>query len=302
VSTITTPANDREALIESMTGHPAWNGFFAQPQPDHSFPDLRAARAYGTGPEDEAALAALGIHVDGGGQGNTILLADTRGGHNLRIRFGGHAGGVVALGAGCLLAGSIGFEGNGHLLVCNGRGSLHFTATFRNDEGALFFGRNFTVNGAECLVEGPRRSIIVGDDAMVSYRVQLRTSDSHGIVSLDDPSAALNPPASILIGPHVWIGADTVLGRGVSVGRGAIVALGTIVTTDVAPCTLVGGVPMRVLKERVTWTRASQPNRAEAEAAIAFASPGKADQAVAVRPPPSPSPPPARAISPPRPS
>lgn len=268
----TTPS-DRAALVEAVTGHPAWDGFFAYPQPDYSFPDLSVATVYGTGEADLAALAALGIQVEGGqAPGNLVLLAGARGGHNLRIRFGNRAGGVVALGAECLLAGTIGFEGDRHLLVCNGRGTLHFTATFRHHEGALFFGRNLTVNGADCLVEGPRRSIIVGDDAMVSYRVQLRTSDSHGIVLLDDPSAAVNPPASIRVGPHVWIGADTVLGRGVSIGRGAIVALGTIVTKDVDPCTLVGGVPMRVLKERVTWTRASQPNRAEAEAAIAFVS------------------------------
>ncbi|MBI0536546.1 acyltransferase [Roseomonas sp. KE2513] len=264
---------DRRVLIEAITGHPAWNGFFARPRPDHDFPDLHAAVVYGTGAEDVAALAALGIHVEGGGgQGNLVLLSAPRGGHNLRLRFGGRADGVVALGAECLLAGNIGFEGDGHLLLCNGRGTLHLNATFRQHEGALFLGRHVTVNGADFLVEGPRRSIVVGDDAMVSYRVQIRTSDSHGIVSLDDLSAALNPPASIRVAPHVWIGADTVVGRGVSIGRGAIVGLGTIVTKDVAPCTLVGGVPMRVLKERVTWTRASQPSREEAEAAVAFAS------------------------------
>ncbi|MFC0388599.1 acyltransferase [Muricoccus vinaceus] len=267
------PGRDREALAGAILGHPAWDGFFDAAPPDHGFPDLRAARVHGTGAEDLAALAALGIHVEGaGGEGNLILLDGGQGGHNLRLRLNGRAGGIVVLGSECRLAGSIGFEGNGHLLVCNGRGTLHVTATFRHHEGALFLGRNFTVNGADCLVEGPRRSIVVGDDAMVSYRVQLRTSDSHGIVSLDQPSGALNPPASIRIGPHAWIGADVVVGRGVTIGRGAIVALGTIVTRDVAPCTLVGGVPMRVLKERVTWTRASQPSPEEAAAAIAFAA------------------------------
>ena len=269
------PNRNREALAEAVRGHPAWNGFFARPVPDHSLPDLRAATAYGTGAEDAAALAGLGIQVEGGeAEGNLVLLAGMRGGHRLRVRFGGHAGGVVVLGAEGQLVGSIGFEGRGHLFVCNGRGPLHLAVTFRGTESALLLGRTVTVNGAECLVAGPRRSIVVGDDAMISYRVQIRTSDSHGIVSLDDPTAALNPPASIRIGPHVWVGAATVLGRGVSVGRGAIVALGTIVTKDVAPCTLVGGVPMRVLRERVTWTRASQPSRDEAAAAIAFAQAG----------------------------
>lgn len=262
---------DREALVRGLAGHPAWDGFFKRPRAGYAFPELGSAVAYGTGPEDVAALAALGIRVEGGGD-NAVLLAAPRAGHHLRLHFGGHSGGVVALGPDGLLAGRIGFEGDRHLVVSNGRGTLHLNATFRRNEGALFLGRDFTVNGADLLVEGPRRSIVVGDDAMVSYGVQIRTSDSHGIVSLDDPSAALNPPASIRVGPHAWIGADVVVGRGVTVGRGAIVALRTVVTRDVAPCTLVGGVPMRVLRERVTWTRASQPSAAEAEAAIALAA------------------------------
>lgn len=268
------PGRDRGALIGAVLGHPAWDGFFEPPPPDHGFPELRSAHAFGIGVEDLGALTALGIHVEGGGgEGNLVLLAGGQGGHNLRLRLNGHASGILALGAECRLAGSIGFEGDRHLAVVNGRGTLHLNATFRNREGALFLGHGLTVNGMECLVEGPRRSIVAGDDTMVSYRVQLRTSDNHGIVSLDDPSAALNPPAGIRIGPHAWIGADAVVGRGVAIGRVAIVALGTIVSRDVAPCTLVGGVPMRVLKERVTWTRASQPGAGEA-AAVAFASRG----------------------------
>ncbi|MBB5693505.1 acyltransferase [Muricoccus pecuniae] len=260
----------REGLIRALTEHPAWGGFFDRPRPDHSFPDVTGARLFGTGAEDAAALAALGIQVDGAGPGNHILLAAERPGHKLRLRFGARTGCIVVIGAEGTISGTVGFEGDGHLFIFNGRGACQASATFRHHEGALFIGRNFTANLADFLVEGPRRSIVLGDDVMIAYRVQLRTSDSHGIVSLDDPASALNPPASIRVGPHVWIGKDAVVGRGVSIGRGAIVAMNTIVTKDVAPCTLVGGVPMRVLKERVTWTRASQPAPAEIEAAISF--------------------------------
>jgi len=265
-------AGAQGALARKVMDHPAWGGFWRQAPVDYTLPDLQACRAYSTGAEDVAALARLGIHVEGGsGPGNLILLAGGEGGHNLRIRLGTRSGCMAVLGAECRLFGAIGFEGDGHLLVFNGRGPCHASFTFRSREGACFFGRNGTANQSDYLIEGPHRSIIIGDDVMLAYRVQIRTSDSHGIVSLDDPSAALNPPASVLVEPHVWIAKDAVIGRGCRIGRGAIIAMNTIVTGDVAPCTLVGGVPMRVLKERVTWTRASQPAGPEIRAAIAFA-------------------------------
>ena len=52
------------------------------------------------------------------------------------------------------------------------------------------------------------------------------------------------------IGNDVWIGHGAIIIAGVSLGDGAIVAAGSVVTKDVAPCTIVGGNPAKVLKER----------------------------------------------------
>jgi acetyltransferase-like isoleucine patch superfamily enzyme len=48
----------------------------------------------------------------------------------------------------------------------------------------------------------------------------------------------------------VWIGAGATILKGVTVGEGAIVAAGAVVTKSVAPWTIVGGVPARVIGER----------------------------------------------------
>jgi bifunctional UDP-N-acetylglucosamine pyrophosphorylase / glucosamine-1-phosphate N-acetyltransferase len=52
-----------------------------------------------------------------------------------------------------------------------------------------------------------------------------------------------------IIGKNVFIGSDTMLRAPVEVGDGAITGLGSVVTKDVAPYTVVAGVPARVMKE-----------------------------------------------------
>lgn len=53
------------------------------------------------------------------------------------------------------------------------------------------------------------------------------------------------PGGNIIIEENVWIGMDTLVLGGVTIGRGAIVAARSVVTKDVAPYTIVAGVPAK---------------------------------------------------------
>lgn len=57
----------------------------------------------------------------------------------------------------------------------------------------------------------------------------------------------------VKIGNNVWIGCSCLILKGVTIGDGAVVAAGSVVTKDVAPKTLVGGNPAKVLKEDIYW-------------------------------------------------
>ncbi|MGH6711663.1 MAG: acetyltransferase, partial [Bradyrhizobium sp.] len=48
----------------------------------------------------------------------------------------------------------------------------------------------------------------------------------------------------------VWIGHAVIVMPGVTVGDGAVLAAGGVVTRDVAPYTIVGGVPAKQIRER----------------------------------------------------
>ena len=53
-----------------------------------------------------------------------------------------------------------------------------------------------------------------------------------------------------VIGNDVWVGAKVFIRQGVTIGDGAILAAGAVVVADVAPYSVVGGVPARVIRQR----------------------------------------------------
>ncbi|QHN17479.1 hypothetical protein GII30_11080 [Gordonia amarae] len=67
--------------------------------------------------------------------------------------------------------------------------------------------------------------------------------------SIPPAERATTEPKPVVIGPRVWVGANSTIVPGVRIGEGAIVAAGSVVTKDVAPNTIVGGVPAKPIRE-----------------------------------------------------
>jgi acetyltransferase-like isoleucine patch superfamily enzyme len=91
-------------------------------------------------------------------------------------------------------------------------------------------------------------SISIGKGVVISENVTFRDSDDHSIVLSQHPKTM-----PIIVGDHVWIGMNVTILKGVKIGNGAIIAAGAVVTKDVPENTLVGGVPARVIKTKVSW-------------------------------------------------
>ena len=65
-----------------------------------------------------------------------------------------------------------------------------------------------------------------------------------------DVTSAWDNKGDIVIGNDVWIGFEAVIMAGVHIGNGAIIGARSVVTKDVAPYTIVGGVPARTIRKR----------------------------------------------------
>lgn len=65
----------------------------------------------------------------------------------------------------------------------------------------------------------------------------------------DEPSRTASSER-VTIGNDIWIGTRVIIMNGLTVGDGAVIGAGSIVTKDVAPYSIVAGVPARVIRAR----------------------------------------------------
>lgn len=84
----------------------------------------------------------------------------------------------------------------------------------------------------------------------VSTHPAFYAQPSDGRRTLADGAHFVDEHAPVTIGNDVWIGIGAMVFDGVTIGDGAIVGAGAIVLRDVAPYSVVAGVPAKVVRQR----------------------------------------------------
>ena len=126
-------------------------------------------------------------------------------------------------------------------------GAILHVYNFRNmTQSGIKIGKDSLV-GEYSVIRG-QGGVKIGDRVYTSPFTQI-IAVNH---VFDDPNRSFMDQGitaeGIVIEDDVWLGAGAVITDGVRVGRGAVVAAGAVVTKDVAPHTVVGGVPAKLIK------------------------------------------------------
>lgn len=166
------------------------------------------------------------------GDNNTLIVGEYTTISNVRLVILG-SNNIIKIGSGCgIEKGVLWIEGSNNKIVLGDRVKV-MDASFAAVES--------------------NQSILVDDDCLFSYSVEIRTSDSHSIID-NITKQRINKPQSVSIGKHVWVGAYTSILKGVRIGDNSIVGTRSIVTKDVPSNVVVAGAPARVIKTEVNWS------------------------------------------------
>ena len=121
-------------------------------------------------------------------------------------------------------------------------GTTLFTPFHTNVGRFITIGRNVFINHACSFLD--LGSITIEDDVLIGPRVNMNT-ENHPLDPADRKTLVCRP---ILIKRNAWIGAGATVLPGVTIGENAVVAAGAVVNKDVAPNTVVAGVPARMIR------------------------------------------------------
>ena len=179
--------------------------------------------------------------------------------NNVRLRFTDHIrlGHGVYIDQGAYLhACPQGIDiGSGTIVM---HGAILHVYNFRNlPHSGISIGRDSLI-GEYSVIRG-QGGVKIGDRVYTSPFTQI-IAVNH---VFDDPNRPFVEQGitaeGIVIEDDVWLGAGAIVTDGVTIGKGAVIAAGAVVTKDVAPYTVVGGVPAKPIK--VIDGQVNQPDR-----------------------------------------
>jgi len=181
---------------------------------------------------------------------NTILssvIFDIRGNDN-----------KIEIKEGCILNNvTFYIRGNGHTVLINrgcqfNRGG---NIWFEDSHCLLSIGEYSTFEDVHLALTEPNSRITIGQDCMFAYDIDVRTGDSHSIISLEN-SERINYAEDVNIGNHVWVAAHCILLKGSAIPDNSVVATGSVVTRKYSTTgIIIGGNPANQLKDGITWSR-----------------------------------------------
>ena len=143
-------------------------------------------------------------------------------------------------------------EGDFNSLYLDGSRIGRLRAILKNS-GEIEIDEQTTIEEAYILADS--MPVKIGKDCMLSFQVQLRTTDAHGIYDLKE-GVLLNPPQEIIIKDHVWVGQGVLISKGTIIESDSVIVARSFLQKDIIPAnSIAAGSPARIIRKEVTWRR-----------------------------------------------
>jgi acetyltransferase-like isoleucine patch superfamily enzyme len=133
---------------------------------------------------------------------------------------------------------------------------IHADISFEDRGGEVLIGSRTFIGRSNLVCY---RSLIIGDDVIMSWGITVVDHDSHNISwekrqndVRDWASGKKNwdqvDHAQVTISNKAWIGFNVSILKGVNIGEGAVIGACSVVTRDIPPYSLAVGCPARVIR------------------------------------------------------
>lgn len=135
-------------------------------------------------------------------------------------------------------------------LECGERVNLAPNVSLRNGERISIGARSHIGERCSLWAGDSHGQITIGEDALFGPDVFVTASNYEFSDRTRPVYAQARVERNVEIGARTWLGRGVTVLPGVSIGEGAIVAAGAVVSRDVAPWTIVAGVPAHEIGRR----------------------------------------------------
>jgi len=124
---------------------------------------------------------------------------------------------------------------------------------YLNYPGYVIIGDDVTAYGLSIRSHGG--SISIGRYGLISEEVIIQGHDGHAIIDLASGRLLNDNSRDCVIEDYVWIARRVTIMPGAVIGKGSIVGATSTVVGNIPSFCLVVGVPARVIRENVSWSR-----------------------------------------------
>lgn len=176
-------------------------------------------------------LIIKGLNIDFNGQNSLIEIKDTTNFDKCKISLGNDCHIVI--------------ESSPHLCFC----------LIAHNKSSVKIGKNVQIGEATIHMENEcNTALVIDDNAILSYNIQIFTTDTHPIFDLQTNKLINNTQSIVHIGKNSWVCANAILLKGTDISKETIVGNASVVTKKFndSNC-IIAGNPAKIVKKNIYW-------------------------------------------------